>query len=82
MAKKKQTPNKSTIKYEVCNFRHSDEVRELIDELAQAESLGFTDVMRQLVNAGLASKYGVRIQGNRVIDRGAAPSLMTVSRAS
>lgn len=81
MTKKKQTPIKQPITYEVCNFRHSDEVRDLINEVAEAESLGFTDVMRQLVNAGLNAKYNVQIQGNRVIDRGDAPSLQPVSRA-
>ncbi|MCX4187192.1 hypothetical protein [Methylophaga sp. OBS4] len=68
--------------YEQCGFRHSKEVKALINELAQAESLDFTSVMRQLVNAGLQSKYRVQIVGNRVVDRGSIPRLNKVSRAS
>lgn len=69
-------------KFQVCSFRHTAEVRGLIEDLSETENLDFTATMRQLVNAGLAAKYGVRIQANKVIDRGSVPSLQTVSRAS
>ena len=74
---KQKQPN-----FQVCSFRHSTDVRGLIEDLSESENLDFTATMRQLVNAGLAAKYGVKIQANKVIDRGSVPSLVQVSRAS
>ena len=70
------------VSFHQCGFRHSEEVKALINDVAQAESLEFTAVMRQLVNAGLKEKYGVQIIGNRVKDRGNIPDLSRLSRAS
>ncbi|WP_289284104.1 MULTISPECIES: hypothetical protein [unclassified Methylophaga] len=65
-----------------CGFRHYAPIRNLIDDIVRAENSEFTLVMRQLVNTALQEKYGARIVGNEIVDRGRIPSLTKVSQAS
>lgn len=76
-----QKEKPASLSLEQCGFRHSTEVKAIIEDVAQVESLDFTAVMRQLVNAGLEAKYKVKIIGNQVVDRGSVPRLNKVSRA-
>lgn len=63
-------------------FRHYAPIRELIDDIVNVENSEFTIVMRQLVNIALEQRYGTKIVGNKIIDRGRVPHVNKVSRAS
>ncbi|GLP98659.1 hypothetical protein GCM10007891_05130 [Methylophaga thalassica] len=66
----------------ICQFRHTHEVLDLVIEITQVENIDFATLMRQLINAGLESSRGVKIMGNRVIDRGSVKKPEQVSRAT
>lgn len=78
MQKENQKPK--TLKQ--ISFRHSSGIKELIEDICQAESIDLTPLMRQLVNTGLAERYNVKIIGNQVVDRGDVPNLTELSQAS
>lgn len=63
------TQNTTTEKLvmETLNFRHSQSVKQKIDELAERSNLSAADMCRQIFNKGLEAGYGVKIRGNRIV---------------
>ena len=61
----------------VVSFRVHHKVKELTEKLAQKENLDASAVHRNIFHAGLITKFGVEIIGNRMVN--APESLEPVS---
>jgi len=63
MKQKKQTDKKVSL-----SMRHTPSVKEKVDNMAFIENVSPSVLYRKIFNAGLTALYGIKIQGNKILD--------------
>ena len=60
------TSTTEKLNMQTLGFRHSDSVKNVINDLAEEHNLSQADMIRQIFNKGLG-EYGITIRANRVV---------------